>query len=543
MPESAYILRAIAERALSRRYMRARVSTVYGYDEYGVTVPGRAHEARVRSLSRGFHQVGDVVVLAAINGDPQLLVILDAVGVTGSTSSPYPPLPPTAEPLWPCAGGTYDRTGLLGLSATPSSLTDDIAWDTAVTGLGIVGVARGLSIASDCIVLRQDVRRGSASAVVRCLELDASSIRWEIAQTSDDPHDTTGSIVHDGYWYGGCTTAAGSGLHKIALADGAISWVCPYFQGPYRSLTIHAGRLYAIRGYRTDCRYCEIDMASGSIVVERARTHYGLGDYLTDGSRALASDGTYLVGMRQDTATAQSGSAQIIVMDADLQPLRTIEMRDATETVVSYQPIPRLREGLVWTCGGTYSEGGGWVRAWDLSSGLRSVNVIVRRGILGAQPCATLMPAEDHVAVWQPADQDLGFNPPETYQDHGVTRTYTWGGASIAEYRSDEIGTNAPGTDARMWVQSVRYNSFGIFRGPGPYYIQRETSGGTQTVTTTTMPLDVDEPIWRGYFWDPYMDRWGGDLALAGGRAYYHGIEATGPEGTMASISHLRRMT
>ena len=39
------------------------------------------------------------------------------------------------------------------------------------------------------MVLRQDVRRGAASAVVRCLELDASSIRWEIAQTSSTSPD------------------------------------------------------------------------------------------------------------------------------------------------------------------------------------------------------------------------------------------------------------------------------------------------------------------------------------------------------------------
>jgi len=512
MPESAYILRAIAERALSRRYMRARVSTVYGIDEYGVTVPGRSHEARVRSLSRGFHQVGDTVVLAAINGDPQLLVILDAVGVTGSTSSPYPPIPPTAEPLWPCAGGTYDRTGLLGLSATPSSLTDDIAWDTAVTGLGIVGVARGLSIASDCIVLRQDVRRGSASAVVRCLELDASSIRWEIAQTSDDPHDTTGSIVHDGHWYGGCTTAAGSGLHKIALSDGSISWVCPYLSAPYRSLTVHQGRLYAIRGYLTDCRYCEIDMASGSIVVERTRAHYGLGYYLTDGSRALASDGTYIVGMRQDTATAQSGSAQFIVMDADLQPLRTIEMRDATESVVSYQPIPRLREGLVWTCGGTLSEGGGWVRAWDLSSGLRSVNVIVQRGELGAQPLATLQPAEDHLAVWQPPNL-LGLSP-------AMQRTYTWGGSLIAEYRSDYIGVSAPGTDARVW---------------GDLRWSREGPAGVIAAGTSAMSQDVSE---QRTLQIPYDGQYGGDMGIAGGKAYYIGRAPTA-----ATPTYLRRMT
>jgi hypothetical protein len=539
MPSSAYDLRAIAERALARRYVRARVTSVYGIDEYGVTVLGREHEARVRTLSRSFHQVGDTVVLAAVNGDPQLLVILDAVGVTANTSSPYPPIPPAVGPLWPCAGGNYERTGLRGLSVVPAGLADDMGWNAAVEALGVVGVARGLSIASDCMVLRLDIRQGATSARVVCLTLSSTpAIRWSIDQTGDDPYGTTGGIVDGDYWYGGCTTSDGSGLHKIALADGSVQWVCPYYRAPYRALTMHQGRLYAIRDYQTLASYVEIDVASGSIVVERQRDHYGLGYHLMDGAKALASDGDYIVGMQQDLMSLAPTSARIIVMDQDLQPLRYIEMRDFLRTTVLYQPIPRLHGGLVWTCGGwDGTQHGGWLRAWDLASGTLQVDIALEDDRGRSLDAYAVYPAADHVAVWWGGVRDY-YSP--SYIVPPSMRTYTWAGTAISTYE-DQLGgggdypnlpVGAPGTDARMW-------GYGLPSGSAtadPNLWARETSTGIAAQVSGAWYIDGGDP--SAVRLAPIEYYYGGDLALANGAAYY-----VGRTGSSSTPTYIRRIT
>lgn len=506
-------LRAIAERAATRDYLRARVTTIYGLDEYGVTVPGRTHEARVRTLSRSWHQVGDTVILAAVNGDPQMLVILDAVGVTGGSASPYPPLPPVAGALWPTIGYDEARLSLASSTVAPSSLADDTAWNAALVSLGVQGVARGIAIASDCIIVRQDVGRGSASACIRCIELDGSAIRWTIPQTSDDPYPTAAASIHGEYVYLGATTASGSGLHRIAISDGTISWVLPYFQGPYRSLTWLGDRLYAIRGYQTDCRFCEVDMATGALVRERQRGYYALGYYLVDGAQALASDGSVLIGMRQNTATVQPTSALWMVMDSDLQEVRTIEMRDFSESVVSYQQIPRLREGRVWTCGGTLSEGGGWLRAWDYSTGARLVNVVVERGELGAYPLGQMWAGEDYISTWQYVNQ---FSPA------GIRwRTYTYSGSQIATWVEDggfrsSSGPASAASDARAYITTQSLD---------PAIAVRETSSGVASAASVALWA---ESATTESLISPWADVWGGDASIAHGRLYYIGWAGSG---------------
>lgn len=307
-------LRAIAERAATRDYLRARVTTIYGLDEYGVTVPGRTHEARVRTLSRSWHQVGDTVILASVNGDPQLLVILDAVGVTGGSASPYPPLPPVAGALWPTRahdlGRAYDHD-----QPIPTSMVLDSAWTSTLGDRGISGTVY-LRATQDRWVTRTDV---SYTSTVRAITLDAMTTSWEYAMGYVPIIEPAMLIAGDALYLYGAYTIAGVrriGLVSLDVADGSLRWgyesatrMRPIAYYPGGSIICHgvSGGVAAIY---------EMDATTGSVIAtSTAASLLGAGwqielDDPQGVARDVMLDGGLLVECTSST------SSRIVLLDA-----------------------------------------------------------------------------------------------------------------------------------------------------------------------------------------------------------------------------------
>lgn len=307
-------LRAIAERAATRDYLRARVTTIYGLDEYGVTVPGRTHEARVRTLSRSWHQVGDTVILASVNGDPQLLVILDAVGVTGGSASPYPPLPPVAGALWPTRahdlGRAYDHDQFI-----PASMVLDSTWTSTLGDRGISGTVY-LRATQDRWVTRTDV---SYTSTVRAITLDAMTTSWEYAMGYIPIIEPAMLIAGDALYLYGAYTIAGVrriGLVSLHVTDGSLRWgyesatrMRPIAYYPGGSILCHgvSGGVAAIY---------EMDATTGSVIAtSTAASLLGAGWQIElDDPQGVARDVMLDGGLLVECTSSKS--SRIVLLDA-----------------------------------------------------------------------------------------------------------------------------------------------------------------------------------------------------------------------------------
>lgn len=527
---NARSLRMVAEAAATRNYLRASITAVYGANLYGVTVAGRQAEMECRAISSGPFYVGDMVVIALINGNAQLPVIIDSVGTHGYGNSPWGPLPPSTQPLWQTQGGNFARTYVTELCAAPANLADDDAWAALLQGLGVYGISFGLAASNDSLLLRCDTRWGASSSRLVSVALDGSGINWQITQTLDDGQLTAAALVHDGYLFINAATASGEGLHKINLSDGSVSWVLHYRypglydQQPYNSLTICAGRLYAQRGWPGAKQLCEIDLSSGALVRVREGADYALGYYFIQHECAISSDGESLFALRQSGSPSQPSSLVLMILDAELVEQHSVEVKPFGEIYASNTGSPKYSDGKVYVGGGSLSNGTAWVRGFDASSGTLLHSYSLDDGVgIGNPPTSQLHFASDHITAIQARnlfdpEQNLYFYILDYNLNLLLRYTLDVPNTSSLFNRFDGSQTSAAGTDYR--VAQTRKTFYSNPTGYVPFNVRL-----TESASGVASTVAVEQAL------QPYTSAL--ECMLISGRYYFldnnHKIRRTNP--------------